>query len=153
MKKNANANPIAKKELSAKKISENVKERSEDQIVKFNLDKFADQLGKIDLKEKKERDTIYLYPAEFSKEMISGEKGKKFRNHLRNQLKRHSNNCLLFAKMKRMDDLKEEIKKFDAFYLQFYRINDYSIGSISQSNDDAKNASYSLFLDILKSLK
>lgn len=145
-------NPIPAKSSNAQRSS-NVKKNSDASIVEINLSKFADQLGKIELKEKKERETIYHYPEGMTKELISSEKGKRYRNGLRNQLKRFSNNCLLYAKHSRIDDLKEEIKKFDEFYLKFYRINDYSIGSISQSNDDAKNANYSLFLDILKSLK
>lgn len=122
-------------------------------IIKMNLDKFADQLGKMELKEKKDKETIYLYPEGMTKEMISGEKGKKFRNSLRNRLKTISNNILLFAKMKRMEDLDKEINSFLAFYKDHYRLNDLSLKSISQSADEGKNASLSLFLSIVKECK
>jgi hypothetical protein len=52
-----------------------------------------------------------------------------------------------------MDDLKLEMEKWDAFYLGNYRLNDYSLASISQSGDENKNASIILFLDLMKELK
>jgi hypothetical protein len=140
MKKNA---PVA----NATKTQESAN------LTTINLEKFADQLQGLELKEKKERETIYLYPAEFTKSDIGSEKGKKFRNSLRNQMKRLSNNILLFAKMKRMDDLNAEILKFDEFYTKNYRTHDYSLASVSQSNDPAKEKDLNLMMQILKEVK
>lgn len=138
--KKKNASPDAKKIESAN-------------LNEINLSKFADQLSAISLKEKKERETIYLYPEGFSKEIISSEKGKKYRNGLRNIAKRFCNNILLFAKMNRMDDLKKEIAEFDLFYKEKYRIQDYSSASISQSNNPEKEIGFNLMMQIIKEMK
>lgn len=133
-------NPIAKKDESPN-------------LSKINLSKFADQLEKMELKEKKDKETIYIYPEGMSKSDISGEKGKKFRNGLRNKMKFHSNNILLFAKKNRLDDLKSAIESFRKFYKENYRINDLSIKSISHSANEEKNIFLSLFLEIVKESK
>lgn len=140
MKKNA----IASKDASKKEIAN---------LNEINLSKFADQLSGISLKEKKERETIYIYPDGFSKEIISSEKGKKFRNGLRNQMRRFANNILLFAKMNRLDDLRKEIAEFDLFYAKYYRMQDYSASSISQSNNPEKEMGFSLMMEIIKEIK
>ena len=47
--------------------------------------------------------------------------------------------------------IKTEIAKFDAFYLEHYRINDYSVNSITNSKD--QKANIELTLEIIKSVK
>lgn len=138
MKKNQNA--------SAKSIASPA-------IIKINLDQFKDQLGKIEIKEKKERESLYNYPEGFSKEMISSEKGKKFRSSLRNQLKRICNNILLYAKMNRMEDLNAEIDLFASFYKKNYRLNDYSLKSLSYSQNEEKSSNFDLMMQIIKEIK
>lgn len=144
MSKTNNASKDAKKEIASPAIVD---------LSKFNLEKFADQLSAISLKEKKNKETIYVYPPEFKKEDIGGEIGKKWRNHQRRKLESLTNNILFFAKGKKMEDLQDAIKKFRSFYKETYRRNDFSIDSLSQSRNDARNAGISLALDIIKSAK
>lgn len=129
------------------------KENASPAIIKFNLDQFKDQLGSIELKEKRDKETIYIYPEGMTKEMISSEKGKKFRNSLRNRMKTICNNILLFAKMDRMEDLQKSIAEFDALYAKNYRMQDYSLKSISSSGDESKLSMISLSLKIILSIK
>lgn len=138
---------------SSKNAIANPAKENQKELIKFNLDQFADQLSGMQLKEKKDRETIYLYPEGFSKSDIGSEKGKKYRNSLRNQIKRFSNNILIFAKIKDEEKLKIEIAKFDEFYQKNYRNCDYSLGSISQSKDASKEKDFDLFLQIIKSCK
>lgn len=122
-------------------------------INSFNLESLASQLDAIQLKEKKEKETIYVYPQGMTKDEISGEKGKKFRNHLRRKLESFSNNILFFAKGKKMEDLQKEIDLFMTHYKTFYRRNDLSIDSLSQSRNESKSHLLSLSLQIIKGMQ
>jgi hypothetical protein len=156
MSRNRASNPAKESKTIAEKKNENsarIAERSKESIISLNLEKYADQLSGMQLKEKKEKDTIYHYPPEFDKSMISSEKGKKYRNSLRNRLKRHSNNVLIFAKIKDAEKLQKEIEDFQKFYAEFFRLNDYSLASISHSSDPIKEKDFSLFLQIVKDCK
>lgn len=144
---------MSKKSIIPAKNVNASKENASPAIAKFNLSQFADQLSAIELREKKDKETIYKYPEGFSKEMISSEKGKKFRNSLRNRMKTICNNILLFAKMNRMEDLHKEIASFDALYLANYRINDYSLKSFSSSGDSSKLGLMELSLSIIREIK
>lgn len=123
------------------------------EIVKMNLDKFSAQLEGMQLKEKKIRETLYIYPEDFRKEDIGSDKGKKFRNSLRNAMKRHCNNILSFTKQKNEEKLQDELKSFNAFYKKNYRLNDFSLASISNSSDPSKERDLSLMMEIIKELK
>lgn len=142
-KKNAIVNPKAK----------NAKKDESKEINKINLSKFVSQLSTIELKEKKDKETIYIYPEGSSKEWIGSDKGKKFRNSLRNAMKKFANNILIFAKINDLEKLQGEIKKFDEFYKKNYRINDLSLKSISSSSDPLKERDYSLMIEIIKEVK
>lgn len=141
MKQNQNAQSAQKKSSPASSLNA------------FNLDQIADQLDKIELREKKDKETIYVYPEGMTKDEISGDKGKKFRNHLRRKLEGFANNILFFAKGKKMDDLKKEIDAFMIHYKTFYRINDLSLSSLSQSRNEKKSAHLSLALTIIKGMQ
>lgn len=119
-------------------------------IQKINLSSIASKLEGINPSEKRERESIYLYPKEFSKEMISGDKGKSFRNSMRKKRDSLCNNILFFAKGKKDAELKESIAKFNSFYKENYQRNDYAIASLSQKNDDAGNQFIILALEIIK---
>lgn len=140
MKKNANANvKVAKEEKK--------------EIIQINLDKFEKQLENVSIKEIRQRETIYVYPDDFSKSDINSEKGKKYRNSIRNNLKRHCNNILIFAKSKDSEKLQKEIKEFELFYKEKFRLNDFSLSSISQSKDAGKEKDLSLMIEIIKECK
>lgn len=141
MKKNQNAQ-IAQKENA-----------SNSKLISANLEKFADQLSGIQLKEKKDRESFYIYPSEFSKSDISSEIGKKWRNNKRSRIAKFCNNILIFAKIKDEGRLQKEIADFMKFYKEFYKINDLSFSSLSHSKDEGKEKNISLALQIIKSLQ
>lgn len=144
--KNANAN--VKKIAPQKKIQK-------DEIVKINLSKFSKALeNKIIERKSTERITLYKYPSEFTKEQINAKQGKQFRSKLRTKLNNFTNNIFLFAKQNRVDELKTEIKNFDSFYKENYLLNDYSLSSLTNINEDKeKFANIKLMLDIINEVK
>ena len=141
MKKNQNASNAKKENANSSKL------------ISANLDKFADQLSAVQLKEKKDRESFYLYPSDFSKSDISSEKGKKWRNHKRSKIAKFANNILIFAKIKDEEKLKNEIAQFLQFYKEFYKLNDLSFASLSHSKDEGKEKNLSLALQIIKSFQ
>jgi hypothetical protein len=154
-----------KKHLSSKSIASTSKKTivsdaippiakdAEKSIAKLNLSKFADQLKSVNVTEKKDKQTIYLYPEGKGKDWINSEEGKKWRNNKRGKMQKFSDNILLYAKMNRMDDLEKEIGLFDLFYKEFFQINDYSLKSVSASANEGKTSNLSLMLEIVKSSK
>lgn len=138
---------------NSKNASNPIVKDAKNEIVKINLDQFKDQLSNIQLKEKKERSTIYIYPEGKGKDWINSPDGKKWRNNKRNSIQRFANNILIFAKSNQLEKLQEEIKKFDAFYKEFYRLNDYSFSSISNSSDAKKEGDIDLMMKIIKEIK
>lgn len=135
-KTNANANAIAK---------------DQKQLESVNLNQFADRLKGIDLKVKKSKETIYIYPDGWTKEKINSDEGKRFRNGLRNRLKSLCNNILYYAKTQDLEKLQDYAKQFDSFYKKNYRINDLSISSIT--NSEKREKDIELMIEILKSIK
>lgn len=119
-------------------------------IVDLNLSKYADKLKTVELKEKKSKDSIYLYPDEFTPALINSDKGKKFRNKIRNSITRFSNNIFVFAKTNQSDKLIAEINLFNEFYKMNFRITDYTVKSISQANNEKTIADIELMLEIVK---
>lgn len=137
------------KAQQSKKANETIK--SEKQLSTINLQKFADQLANVELKKKNEKETIYNYPEGWNKEKINSDEGKKFRNKLRNQLKSLCNNIFYYAKIQDQEMLLQEIVKFEKFYNANYRINDYSIRSLT--NSEKKEKEIELTLQIIKETK
>jgi hypothetical protein len=144
MKKTTTPKNATQKEIVAPK--ENVN------LSKINLDAFAEKLDSFEGKEKKsKKESIYKYPIDFPKTDVNSEKGKNWRNNKRNTMKRFINNILLYAKMKRIEDLTKEIESFKSFYTEFYCLNDYSSSSISNSNKEKEGKELELMLSIIKS--
>lgn len=148
MKKSTNKSVIANKNVIESKESVNVEQN---RLIEINLSKFADKLANVDLKQKREKEHLYLYPESFTKEIINGEEGRKYRNRLRSRLKSFSNNIFFYAKGNNIEALKLEIQKFDEFYKTNYRINDYSINSITHSKEKEKDIVF--MLEIIKEVK
>ena len=148
MKKSNNKQAIANKNVIETKQSVNAEEN---RLIEINLSKFADKLANVDLKQKREKEHLYLYPESFTKEIINGEEGRKYRNRLRSRLKSFANNIFFYAKGENIEALKVEIDKFDSFYKENYRINDYSINSITNSKEKEKDISF--MLEIIKEVK
>lgn len=61
---------------------------------------------------------------------------KSVRTKVRKIRNSHSNNIILFAKEKRLNELKKEIANFINFYKFAYTLNDFSLVSISRNNRD-----------------
>ena len=101
------------------------------------------------IKEGGNRISFYNYP-EFTdeskkikfagnKEVISGLIGKGWRANKRKQLDNFANRFVIYLMENKSDKLKELKISFDLFYKEYYRINDYSLNSVSDRTD-AKNA-------------
>lgn len=120
------------------------------EVSKVNLSKFAKQLESKQVKEKSTKDTIYIYPEKMTEAEKSNEVGKKWRNSVRNKIRRFSNQIFVYAKTNNLDALKKEVKDFKTFYKETYRINDFSLGSISQSKNEEKANDIKLMLEIIK---
>lgn len=135
-----------KKNANVKANETKTSEKS--QLQAINLASVKSQLDKIDLKEKKVKETIYKYPESFSKDDINGEKGKKHRNGLRNKLKSFCNNILYYAKTDNLEELQKKINEFKTFYKANYRVNDYSLSSIT--NSEKREKDIELMIQIIK---
>jgi hypothetical protein len=140
----------SKKSTRTTKVKE-VKNTSN--VTKVNLDKFTDALKNVEVKEKVKKDNIYIYPETMTEKEKSNEVGKKFRNKLRNQLRRYANNIFVFAKTKNVESLEKEINLFDKFYKENYRINDYSFSSITNTKNEVKEKDIKLMLEIITAIK
>lgn len=145
---NVKTNATTKKNVANKKTTENKKS-----VVNLNLSQFAAKLDNIEVKEKKDKETLYIYPETLSKSDINGEKGKKHRNKLRTKMQKFENNIFVFTKTNDTENLEKTIAEFDAFYKENYRTPDYSLKSISSSNDEKKTASLKTMLEIINAVK
>jgi len=96
------------------------------------------------------KDFIYIYPENWGKNEISGLIGKNHRGGLRRKLMNLISLIILFASKKRIEDLQEKIKEFNDFYKKNYRINDYSISSISQKINEEDLKNISIAMEIIK---
>lgn len=138
----------------SKKVNASVIDAKKNEIANVNLSKFAKELESKNVSHSRnERETIYIYPASIPKERINEKEGKQFRGKMRSSLQRFCNNVFYYGKMEDHKLIKEEIEKFDAFYKENYRINDFSLKSLSSSNDPARNKDIDLFLQIVKEFK
>lgn len=145
-----------KKNQTETKVSKSKKDSKE--VVKLNVQSIADRLNKIEVKDKKVKNTIYIYPEGWTQDKINSIEGKKFRNRLRNKIKFFCNQIFVSSKQLLVNAKNEDAKKslsntiadFKKFYKENYRLNDFSIESISQAKDEKTNE-IKLMLEILKS--
>lgn len=145
--KNVNAKKIV---TTAKKVVVKGTAKVEN-LQKINLSKFADVLSKVEDKAiRGVKDALYIYPADFTQDTINSLKGKQFRNQQRNKLDRFADNISLFAKHNRIEDFVKECENFKLFYKEIYRLNDFSVSSLSQSAKDAKKDKLTLLLNLVK---
>ena len=134
MKKSTNTSKaIASKNVIETKESVNVEKN---RLTEINLSEYSEQLQNVDLKVKKDKDALYVYPSDFSKEDINGEKGKRFRASCRNKIKSFSNNIFFYTKAQNAEMLQSEINKFNDYYKLHYSLNDYSVSSLTRSKDE-----------------
>jgi len=141
---------MKKNQSTTSKVVKAKKENKVTNVEKINLSALTERLSKIEVKEKQKKQTIYLYPETFTDKDINSEVGKKFRNKRRKEIERFANNVFFYMKYKRDADLIKEISSFEKHYKEFYKINDYSVKSISNSKE---TNNIELFLDIVKANK
>ena len=143
-----------KKTIILPAINVIAKDAKKEDVKEINLSKFAKELeGKNVSHLQRERETIYIYPESIPKDRINEREGKQFRGKMRSRIKRFSDNLFYAGKIGNIPECKKIIAEFDLFYKEFYRINDYSLKSLSSSNDPAKNKDIDLFLNLLKEIK
>lgn len=128
-------------------------------IVNVNLDSFAKRLSTITGSNTKTKDSIYNYPNDFTSIDISSKMGKSFRVKRRNQFEQIVNAFLHLQKQKELktisanifaDSTKEIVSLFADTYKEYYRVNDYSFASVSQSNNEGKKTEILSFLSFCK---
>lgn len=123
------------------------------EVQQLNLSKFTDLLKNRELTEKKTRETIYIYPENLNtEEKRNSKEGKKFRSNLRRTLEKHCTNILIFVKYAREEDLKKEVKTFGDFYKKFYKTNDFSVNSVSQSNKEERASDLKMMFEIIQTV-
>lgn len=135
-----------------KTTKENASAKVENKVEKLNLSQFTEKLKNVELKEKVKKETVYLYPETFTESDINGDKGKRFRSSKRTALNRFCNNIFVYAKTNNVDQLKKEIAAFETFYKENYKLNDYSIHSITRKADE-KTKDIELMFNIIKEVK
>lgn len=129
-------------------------EKKEEEKIKMNFGKFASLLDGKKIPQKGIRegngDYLYNYPEEWNKMQISGIEGKNFRNKRRKDMQSLNNSIFWNYQKKDAKGLKDSIENWIGNYKKYYRINDFSISSISQSSDNLKNQDIELSLNIIK---
>lgn len=144
-----NANASTSKAATVKTKSTIDKKKVEVINLQSTLNKFADKVKDMKINEKTKKDTIYLYPENLTANEINSEKGKTFRNSLRNKLKRFENNIFVFTKTQNTESLQKEVKLFNDFYKTNYQRNDFTLQSLSQSKNESKTGDLQLMLNII----
>lgn len=146
MKKETVKNSTTKKSVTKKTDKvENIKTA--------NLAAYAERLANFDIKEKAKKERKYIYPENFTEQMINEKQGKQHRSKLRKILERHCNNVFVYAKTNEPEKLKKEISLFLDFYKANYRINDFSVNSVFDGSNEKKKNDLSFFLQIVKEQK
>jgi len=97
------------------------------------------------------KSTLYIYPESFTSKDINEVKGKNFRGGLRRKITNFSNNILSFSKQKNAELLLNEIQSFEIFYKENYKVNDFSLQSISQKKENTEDIV--TMLEIIKDIK
>ena len=127
-------------------------ENTKQDLLKINLSTLADQIKeKANHSIKSEKQYLYKYPVEWTKNDIQSKQGKQFRSKCRKAIQRFSNNIFCFADMQENEKLVNEISNFKNFYTENYLINDFSFASLSTSEDNKKDIE--LMLNIINEVE
>lgn len=162
-KKNVKINEREQQKKAVDTALKNAQERSKkekqiSEVTKVNISaitsKFADKLKSIELKERLNREHIYIYPETLKTESErNGKEGKKFRARLRHKLQNFAHNIFVYTKTNNIESLKKEIVSFDEFYKSNYRVNDYSFSSLSNTKNEVKEKDVKLMIEIIAEFK
>lgn len=128
--KNANAKNSVTKNVTDKKETA--------KLQKINFEKFANIASKItESAVTLQKSLLYIYPTEWTKNEINNKKlGGAFRSKRRKELNNFANIIFLAYQKKNIELLKAEVEKFKVFYKEFYRVNDFSINSVTHTKDN-----------------
>jgi len=91
-------------------------------------------LENVNIKEKKTKEGLYIYPENVILAGINSDTGKSFRGKLRNRLENLCNAVLSAYKSKDAEKLTASIKKFIDNYKENYSKNDFSFESFSRTD-------------------
>lgn len=134
-------------------VTKNVTDKKESaKLQKINFDKFANIANKItESAITTQKSLLYIYPENWTKQDINNPKlGKSFRNDKRKKLQNFANLILLAYQKKNVELMKVEIEKFKVFYKEFFRINDFSINSVTHQKD---NETINAMIQIVKEMQ
>lgn len=145
-----------KKNQSAKvntvKTSNNV-EVSKVNLSKINLSKFAEKFANVSEKiVSNQRESIYKYAVEFTKEKINGLEGKQLRNKHKRNIQNFASRMFVACKHKNESEIINIKNEFISYYKENYILNDYSLKSISNSQDKSKTDNIVNLLEVIKEL-
>lgn len=119
---------------------------------KINFEKHAAIVANVSEKIKEQKSTLYNYPETFTALQINGVEGKNFRSKLRTKLTNFANNIFVFYKTKNSEKLILEVQNFNVFYKENFKVNDFSISSITHTKEE-KNQMYVHMLEIIKDVQ
>jgi len=134
--------------MSVKKV---ISEAKVNEVSKLNFADLKEQLSKVatETKEIKKKERLYIYPENFTDAMINAKEGKAFRGKHRKIVFNFANNINLFADKNRIEDLLKEVANFQEYYKNFYRLNDFTLESITQKSDE-KTANIKMMFVVIK---
>lgn len=148
-----NANEIETKVSNIVTPAKKVVAEKKEKLSKANISKFADRIKKFGVSEStvknNQKSLLYNYPENFTSLQINGEQGKKFRRDVRNKVRSFADQITLAEKMQNKEKKISEIKNFNIFYKEIFKINDYSIQSLTHIKGEIADY-YQLMLDIVK---
>lgn len=136
---------------AAKKTTVTKVDNAKNNLHKINFEKHAEAVANVSEKIKEQKATLYKYPETFTALQINGIEGKNFRSKLRTRLTNFANNFFVYYKTKNEEKILLELTAFKLFYAENYKINDFSINSITNTKEE-KNKMYVSMLEIIKEL-
>lgn len=151
---NVNIANETKKDASKKKDA-----KKKESLNKANLSNFADKLKKFGITEnskaKNQKSLLYNYPENFTSLQINSDEGKKFRARLRNELKKHFDKIsiaqTIFENKGKKDssNVVAAIKDFKAWYKTNFKVNDFTLNSITHKTNTELTDYYAVCLNIV----
>lgn len=113
----------------------NVNAKNE-KLSKINFDKFTTKVYNVSEKSSSQRATLYNYPENFGAMQINGIEGRNFRGKLRRELQTICNAIYLSKKSKDGEKFVSAVNSFMKFYKTNFKLNDFSINSITNTKDE-----------------
>lgn len=144
--KNENEIPITtdvkkvelQKKKSAKKSFKDAVTKKDSSLTKINFEKFSASVKNFSdvVTSSKQRSLLYIYPENYTILDINGQTGRSFRTSRRKELIKFVQIIGAAYKNKNSALITEEIKNFNIWYKLYFRVNDYTIASISHKKGE-----------------